>query len=344
MTAAASRRRIPSWLPQVVGYGLSAGSLFWVLHGYPLNELLPNIRSLEWRWVAFAVVTDLSVYVVHGWRWNTLLFPVARLGFWTTVQSIYIGLFANEVLPLRVGEVIRCYLMAHWNNLRLSLAFASAAVERIIDAFWLLLMFVIAADFIKRLPHDPEAARFEQQLSVFVWIVAAVVLFAVAVLCWIVIRKHHAHPVLRESRSAATVRHVIEGLQLMGNVRTLFFTSIISLLYMALQCLFVYALMRAYGFDLSFWAATGLLTIVRFSTVVPNAPGNLGLLNFGVVFALRLFEVETNDAKTFSLIFYVVQTFPLLLGGALATALTGLNISELRDRARQHSKTVHAEQ
>jgi hypothetical protein len=61
------------------------------------------------------------------------------------------------------------------------------------------------------------------------------------------------------------------------------------------------------------------------------------------VFALRLFEVETNDAKTFSLIFYAIQAFPLLIGGAIATALTGLNIGELRDRARQHMNTVHAE-
>jgi len=129
----------------------------------------------------------------------------------------------------------------------------------------------------------------------------------------------------------------------MGNLRTLGLTSSVSLLYLALQVLFVFALMKAYGFDLSFWVAGGILTIVRMSTVVPNAPGNLGLVNFAVVFALRLFEVEPNEAKTFSLIFYAVQTFPLLIGGAIATALTGLNIGELRDRARQHMNTVHAE-
>ncbi|HXB70340.1 MAG TPA: lysylphosphatidylglycerol synthase transmembrane domain-containing protein [Candidatus Acidoferrales bacterium] len=340
---AASPRRIPSWLPQVLGYGLSAGSLIWVLHGYPMNELLPNIRSLDWRWVAIAILTDLSVFVVHGWRWNTLLFPVARLGFWTTVQCIYIGLFANEVLPLRVGEIIRCYLMGHWNNLRLSLAFASVAVERIIDGFWLLIAFVIAAGFIKHLPHDPEAARLEEKLNLFAWSVAAAVLLASAALCWIVLRKHQAHAGLIESRWAATLRHIVEGLKLMGSLRTLGLTSIISLFYLALQVLFVFALMKAYGFDLSFWVAGGILTIVRMSTVVPNAPGNLGLVNFAVVVALRLFEVETNDAKTFSLIYYAVQTFPLLVGGAIATALTGLNIGELRDRARQHMNEVHAE-
>ena len=63
---------------------------------------------------------------------------MARLKFWRIVQAIYIGLFANEVLPLRTGEVIRCYLLAHWNDLRLSLSFASAAVERLIDGFWLM--------------------------------------------------------------------------------------------------------------------------------------------------------------------------------------------------------------
>ena len=83
-----------------------------------------------------------------------LLTPVARLGFWRTVQAIYIGLFANEVLPLRVGELIRCYLLTHWNNLRLSLGFASAAVERVIDGFWLLVAFIITATLVKGIPED----------------------------------------------------------------------------------------------------------------------------------------------------------------------------------------------
>jgi hypothetical protein len=44
--------------------------------------------------------------------------------------------------------------------------------------------------------------------------------------------------------------------------------------------------------------------------------------------------VERNDAKTFSFIIFAAQNLPLLLGGAIAVALTGVNITELRDRAR----------
>lgn len=316
-----------------MGYSLSAGCLLWVLHGYPLGEVIPAVRSLEWKWVTVAVVADLAVYVSHGWRWNTLLAPVARLKLWRTVQAIYVGLFANEVLPLRTGELIRCYLLAHWNDLRPSLGFASAAVERLIDGLWMLAAFLITAGFVKGIPRD---------LIILMQILGALLLLGAALLFWIVFHKHHAHAVVSESRWSSTLRHVVEGVHLMGNPRTLGMTSLISLLYLVLQIVSVYALMKAYGLDLSFWVAGGVLTIVRLGTVVPNAPGNLGLGNAACVVALRLFDVETNDAKTFSILLFGALTLPLIAGGAIATALTGLNLGELRDRAKRGMGAAHA--
>lgn len=309
-----------------MGYGISALCLAYVLHGYQFNELVPAIRTLDWGWVVVAVLTDLSVYVVHGRRWNTLLAPVARLRLWRTVQAIYIGLFANEVLPLRVGELIRCYLLAHWNDLNLSVSFASAALERLIDGFWMLAAFLITATFVKGIPRD---------LTILVQLLSALLIAGAAMLIWVVKHKHHAHAVIGESRWAATLRHVVEGLHLMGNPRTLGKTALISLVYLMLQYFTVYALMRAYRLDYSFWVACGVLTIVRLATVVPNAPGNIGLGNLACVMAMRLFDLEDNDAKTFSIILFGALTLPLLIGGAVATALTGSNIGELRDRARR---------
>ena len=311
---------------------MSIGCLVWVLHGYPLADLMPNIRSLDWRWVSLAVLTDLSVYLTHAWRWNTLLSPIIRLRLGRTVQAIYIGLFANEVLPLRVGELIRCYLLAHWNDLRLSLGFASLAVERLIDGVWMLIAFLITASLVKGIPED---------LVILVQIIGLLVLVGTGVLFWIIRHKQQAHAVVRESRWSSTLRHVLEGLHLMGNLRTLSLTSAISLLYLVLQFFTVYALMRAYGLDLSFWAAAGVLTIVRLATVVPNAPGNVGLFQAACVMALHLFDVEKNDATTFSIILWGASTLPLLIGGAVATALTGSNIGELHNRAKRGLAAVH---
>ncbi|HEY1336153.1 MAG TPA: lysylphosphatidylglycerol synthase transmembrane domain-containing protein [Bryobacteraceae bacterium] len=330
-TPPTQRRKFPRWLPQVLGYCLAIACLAWVLRGYPISDLISTIRSLDWKWVVLAVAADLSVYVVHGWRWNTLLNPIARLRLWRTVQAIYIGLFANEVLPLRTGEVIRGYLLAHWNDLRLSLVLASAAVERLVDGFWMMLAFLLTATFVRGIPKD---------LIILVQIMGGLLILGAILLLWIVRAKHEAHAVIRESRWAATLRHVIEGLHLMGNLRTLGLTTLISLLYLVLQILSVYALMKAYGLDLSLWVAGGVLTIVRFGTVVPTTPGNVGLFQVACVLALGLFDVEKNDAKTFSFIMFFALTLPLLIGGAIATALTGSNIGELRERARRGMAAV----
>ena len=80
--------------------------------------------------------------------------------------------------------------------------------------------------------------------------------------------------------------------------------------------------------------------MVRIAIVIPNGPANLGLLQVACVLALGLFDVEKNDAKNFSNIMLAAETVPLLVGGAIAVALTGLNISELRDRAR-HGFHLH---
>jgi uncharacterized protein (TIRG00374 family) len=328
-----ARPKLPSWLPQVLGFAISIACLIWVLHDYPLSDLKAAIEDLDWKWIAVAVVSDLVVYVVHGWRWQTLLSPVARLGFWRTVQAIYIGLFANEVLPLRVGELIRCYLLTHWNNLRLSLGFASAAVERVIDGFWLLAAFVVTATLVKGVP---------EQMILFVQIIGGLLVVGTIVAVWLVSRKRETARVPEhESKSSATFRHIIEGLHLMGRRRTLAMTAVISLLYLALQMFSVYALLKAFKTDYSFWVACGVLTIVRFATVIPSAPGNLGIINVATIKALELFELPAVAAKTFSIILFGSLTLPLLIGGAVATALTGVNIGELRERARRSADSVH---
>jgi uncharacterized membrane protein YbhN (UPF0104 family) len=158
---------------------------------------------------------------------------------------------------------------------------------------------------------------------------------AALVLAFIIFHKHHAHAVVKESRWAAALRHVVEGLHLMGNLRTLSRATFASALYLILQIVTVWALMRAYGLDLSVWAAAGVLVVLRFGTVIPNAPGNLGLFQASCVVALTLFDVEKNDAKTFSFVMFFALTLPLLIGGAVAVALTGLNLKEIRTRARK---------
>src|SRR5205809_838455 len=80
-------------------------------------------------------------------------------------------------------------LVALWNNLRLSLSLASAGVERIIDGLWMLVAFVITANYVK----VPEGVRLSVEM------LAVVVFLGVAALLWVLSRKPEAHAVFSES-------------------------------------------------------------------------------------------------------------------------------------------------
>jgi len=313
-----------------LGYTLSGLSLIWAVHDFNFQQTFADLKTLDWRYVTLAVIFDLAVYVSHGWRWNILLRPVACPSLWRTVQAIYIGLYANEILPLRTGEVIRCYLLAHWNDIPITTAGASAAIERILDGIWLVIAMLITT----RLVPLP------QYLVDGTEILGIGLSFLLALLIFIAVHKQKAHAVVSESKWASGLRHVVEGIHAMGNWRTMLATAGASLVYLALQIAPWWLLMEGYGLDLSVWAAAVVYIVVRLGTVIPNAPGNAGVTQLFCVLGLQLFQVPQSTAKEFSLIVFGVLTLPLLIGGFVAVALTGLKLKDIRSKARCSVRTT----
>ncbi|MEJ7605681.1 MAG: lysylphosphatidylglycerol synthase transmembrane domain-containing protein [Bryobacteraceae bacterium] len=119
------------------------------MHDFEPEKLAGEIAAMNWKWVAAAVVFDILVYFLQGWRWSLLLRPVADIPFSRSVRAIYVGLFANEILPLRTGEVIRCYLQARWSGLPFTVVLSSALIERVFDGIWLIVCLLVTMRFVQ---------------------------------------------------------------------------------------------------------------------------------------------------------------------------------------------------
>ena len=309
-------------------YALSAVCLWWVLHDLNWKDFGQNIRDIKWRWVAIAAIADVIVYFWHGWRWSLLLAPVERIPVLRSVRAIYVGLFANEILPLRTGEIIRCYLQARWSSIPFSVTLSSALIERIFDGFWLGLALLLVAWRVPDLPKFIIDAAYV--LGVFVIFGAVAVAIAM-------FYKQQAHAAFSsESKLHRHIRILIEDLHLIGHSRYLYFAILMTLPYLLTQIVPIYAMMLAYDMPETSWGIAAVVMIVlRLGSAIPQAPGNVGAFQYlAVIILSRVFGYDQKFSKEFSLLLWAVVTLPLLIVGFVALAITGSHIGELSRKAK----------
>lgn len=315
--------KLPAWLIPLVGCAISAAALIWTYHDVDLRALLRDLASTSWAWVPLAATADLLVYVWQSWRWNLLLEPIAKIPLWRSIRAIYVGLFVNEILPMRPGEVLRAYLQARWSRAPFSVLFSSVLIERFFDGIWLILT-VFAATFFLKLPgHAVGLARL--LLLLLAGFAAALVL--------VNLRRQNQAP-------SGWLGVLLTDLRLMARSRGFYLSLVASLPYLLMQAAPIYLLMKAYGLELSGWAALIVVLMQRLGTALPQGPGNVGVLQLMTKQALGLFGVDDTTAAGFSTLAWIVITAPLLLAGSVAVTVTGMRFSELRKQARTLAPAV----
>lgn len=297
--------------------------MVWVLNGAGLQHIWSETQHMHWRWVLFAVLSDVFVYLLHGFRWKLLLAPVQPVRFAHAVEAIYVGLFANEVLPLRAGELIRCFLLSKSASLPLSVSFASALIERIFDGIWLMACFFFCLHM----------GKLPGVLLKGGYILGVLIAVCGAILAYGMYAQRQSVDLFFGMAWPRWFTTLIEDLHLIGHSRYLYFSFLVSGAYMLAQMLPIYLLVRASSLAVAWTASFTMLVLLRLSSIVPQAPGNLGSFQWVAAHTLMMFGLGAAHAKRFSLILWAVVTLPLIAIGFIALALEGINMSHLHEEA-----------
>jgi uncharacterized protein (TIRG00374 family) len=311
----------------ILTYIVSIFCLWLVIRHSHWQEFRADVREISWGWVVLAVVTDILVYVCHGWRWSMLLAPIDRIPVIRSVQSVYVGLFANEVLPFKPGEIIRCYLQSRWKDIPFSVTLSSAFIERFFDGVFLGIALVVT---IGRTPDIP------MEIRIGAWVLMVVLVIGAVLLSIAIFHRERATTALSGTGWHRHVRVLIHDLHLIGHSRYLYYAAGLTIPYLVLQVVPVYASMRAYGFADAAWSDAAVLTIcLRLSSVIPQGPGNVGTFNYITTQILtRVSKYGADVAARYSILLWLVVTLPLVLVGLIALMFTGTHIRDLHLEAK----------
>ncbi len=339
-------------LRAALGYALAAACLVWVLYDYDVRDLARRVASMNLWLVAAAVLCDVLSYVCQGWRWRLLLRPYGLLSVGRATQAVYAGLFTNEVMPMKPGELVRAYLVSHWMSVRLGAVAASILVERLFDGVWLALGSLLAIILL------PLPRRMVEAGDVFV----AVVLILFLLFIFTALGGGDATGELLAAAETATggeapgagslrrrllrsagglVTRLRAELRVIARTRDSLPAFALTLVLMLLQALSFWLVMRAYGLRLSLPAGAAVFLVVHLGTVVPGAPANVGTYQFFTVLGLTLFGVDKGTAAGFSLVVFALLTVPLWAIGFWSLGRSGLTLFDVRAELRRNFLTAH---
>lgn len=336
-----------SRLKRALGYLFALACLVWVFHDVHPHRLLASMHIVNWWFIAASIFFDVLTYIIQGSRWTLLLTPVGHLRPVKATQAVYVGLFTNEVVPLRFGEVVRAFLASRWLNVNVSAVIPSMVVERFFDALWLAVGFGLAAVYV---PLPRNLLEAGDALGV-------IVLLASLGFGWIVIRRErqlvrgedpNVHANMQggnrvEAALSRMITSLAAGLKQIGISRNLYVAAAFSGFMLACQALAVWFILLACGLKLPIGAAAVVIVVVRLGTAIPNAPANVGSFQFFTVVALGLFGVEKSTAVGISIVDFVVLTGPLWIIGLFALARTGMSLHDIRaDIGALRSKVIPA--
>jgi uncharacterized protein (TIRG00374 family) len=317
--------------------GIAAGCLIWTLREARLSEIGDDLAKMHWWWVALAFAAQAAVYLVQAWRWALLLRPVVLVRFWQSARALYIGIFANEILPLRVGELLRCYLLSRWTKLPFSVSLSSAVIERVFDGIWLYVCMLVMLQIVT----IPEQLRY---LARATYVLGLVVLAGAVVLVIAFTRRRKNVPSASQSKWRRHIGILMQDLRLIGHSRFLGVAFVQSLPFLLIQAVPIWASFKGYGFGLPLTAAFALTIILRLASSLPQAPGNLGIFQILTKEVLeKMFGLPPAEAARFSLVLWCVMTFPLVAAGAISLAVTEAKIGELTRAAEKQALELRAQ-
>jgi len=290
--------------------------------------------------VALALGFNLLGLFARALSWHIILgrkVPYTRV-FWALNE----GYLLNNILPLRLGEVGRAYLVSRGRSFRASQALSSVLVERLIDLCMIMGLLGVFLPIIA----DPDLswARQAALLWVLVTLLALVGLSVVArsrepllqLFRWGV--RQVPRFASRLQRWEPRLGAFVDGMGALRDGRRLAAAALCSGLAWGLAGLGNSVLLMSLPIRLStsaFVVGYFALVVTGLGASVPSAPASAGIFELSVVAALSVFQVDSSLAMTYALAYHLVF-FGLTSGlGAVALAREGESLTHLVRAAQE---------
>ena len=327
-----------AWRRVLTGCLLGIVALWLALRGTDAGLLWRTIEQSRPLWVLTALGSVGVTLAVVVFRWRLLLQHPEGPGLWLTLfQAAIVGQMLNVLLPIRLGELARAFLVSRSLGIPVARVFTTIAVERLGDmvaiglaAAWMV-AFVSLPGWVQR----PAGALVMAGIAAAIG--AALLSKRAEAFIWLMRLAARAAPSAWRPWVEKRIGSVLEGL---GGLRT--WQGSVSLGVLSVAVLLLAAstnllLFRAFDLQVPATAAVVLLIALQVGNTIVSVPGNLGVFHYVTILVLSTYGVERGTAVAYAIVLYAVALLPKIALGVLIMAAgpVGFSFQAVRDLARR---------
>ena len=127
----------------IIGVVISLAGIYWAFKDFDFFDFKQSIQQIELAYLLLATLFLWGSVWLRGLRWKWLFKESASPSVASLYRAELIGYFGNNVLPLRLGELLRTYIVGKENNFPKSFVFGTIVIERLMDMLALFLFALI---------------------------------------------------------------------------------------------------------------------------------------------------------------------------------------------------------
>lgn len=306
-------------------------ALYFAFRGLEWDAFFNHLKQADPTWLIVAVLLTASSYAVRAYRW-LWLFPRNVPKYVDAYRILILGFLMNNVLPARAGELVRAHFGAKISGDKRTLVLATVASERLADGLTISLMFVVFA-----------LSLGDAGLSKdFLYVALAFGAVTVTVLAVLALREQIFKVIARAyekfdskaSKYTLSRMHLfIEGLSPLCTLPRV--PSIVSLsaVIWSVELGVFYCVSQAYGAPLTLPQCVLFLVAVNFSSLIPAAPGGIGVIEAITKAVLVSLGMDNEHALSLVITQHVIQYVCIGIPGAAILFTLKQSLSQIQEEA-----------
>ncbi|MEK6216141.1 MAG: flippase-like domain-containing protein, partial [Boseongicola sp.] len=127
------KRLLSRWVLPTTGGALALWLIFWLYGSLDFGLFLAGLRGSNPLWITVLAGTILLEQVLNGWKWRQILYDVKPVGTLRLTGALLAGYGANVLVPVGISPLVRAWLVARLDNLKMATVLTTTIIARFID-------------------------------------------------------------------------------------------------------------------------------------------------------------------------------------------------------------------